>query len=85
MKQGIHPQYREVIYKDISCDYAFLTRSTADPKETMKWTDGKEYPVVKVEISAGSHPFFTGQKRMLDTEGRVEKFRKRYSTATKKK
>ncbi|MEN9724169.1 MAG: hypothetical protein RJB38_2155 [Pseudomonadota bacterium] len=79
MKQGIHPEYRPVIYKDISSDFAFLTRSTAQPKETMKWEDGNEYPVVKVEISSASHPFFTGKEKLLDTQGRIERFRKKYN------
>jgi large subunit ribosomal protein L31 len=84
MKQGIHPVYREVIYRDVSSGCAFLSRSTAQPKETEIWEDGKEYPVVKVEISSASHPFFTGKERLLDTEGRVEKFRKKYAKAAKK-
>ena len=79
MKQGIHPVYREVIYRDSSSGYAFLTRSTAQPKETEVWEDGKEYPVVKVEISSASHPFYTGKHRLLDTAGRVEKFKQKYA------
>ncbi len=79
MKQATHPEYREVIYKDVSSDFAFLTRSTAQPKETMIWEDGKEYPVVKVEISSASHPFFTGKEKLLDTQGRIERFRKKYT------
>lgn len=79
MKQGIHPIYREVIYKDISSGYAFLTRSTALPGETEVWEDGKEYPVVKVEISSASHPFYTGKHRLVDAAGRVEKFNQKYS------
>ncbi len=79
MKQGIHPEYREVIYKDVSSDFAFLTRSTAQTKETMLWEDGNEYPVVKVEISSASHPFFTGKEKLLDTQGRIERFRKKYT------
>jgi len=84
MKQGIHPVYREIIYRDISSGYAFLTRSTAHPKDTEVWEDGKEYPVVKVEISSSSHPFFTGKERLIDTEGRVERFKKKYATQAKK-
>jgi len=79
MKQTTHPVYRETIFKDISSDFAILTRTTIQAKDTLKWTDGKDYPMVKIEISSGSHPFFTGQQRMLDTEGRVEKFMKRYA------
>ena len=86
MKQEIHPVYREVIFKDISSDFEILTRSTVQAKDKGTWKDGKEYPLVKVEISSHSHPFFTGQQRLLDTEGRVEKFMKRYkkTEATKK-
>ena len=79
MKQGIHPEYREVIYKDVSSDFAFLTRSSAQTRETMTWEDGKEYPLIKVEISSASHPFFTGKEKLLDTQGRIERFRKKYS------
>lgn len=82
MKDGIHPIYREVIYKDVSTQYAFLTRSTAHPKETMEWTDGKTYPVLKVEVSSASHPFFTGKDRRLDTAGRIQRFKERYQKNT---
>ncbi len=71
--------YQEVIYKDVSSGFRFLTRSTMQAKETEVWEDGKSYPVVKVEISSASHPFFTGKKRLLDTEGRIERFQKKYS------
>ena len=78
MKQGIHPEYREVIFHDTSSDTKFLTRSTQFSKETAKWEDGKEYPVIKVEVSSASHPFFTGKKLFVDTAGRVEKFQRKY-------
>jgi large subunit ribosomal protein L31 len=78
MKKGIHPEYNDVIFWDTSCDEKFLTRSTLKSKETAKWTDGKEYPVIKVEVSSASHPFFTGKKMFVDTAGRVEKFQKKY-------
>ncbi len=78
MKKGIHPEYNEVIFWDTSSDVKFLTRSTLKSKEMAKWTDGKEYPVVKVEVSSASHPFFTGKKMFVDTAGRVEKFQKKY-------
>lgn len=78
MKQGIHPNYRPVVFKDMSADYAFLTQSTIDTKETIVWEDGKEYPLVKLEISSASHPFFTGKQMMLDSAGRVEKFNRKY-------
>lgn len=79
MKSGIHPQYREVVFQDLSSDFSFLTRSTIDTKETIKWEDGQEYPLVKVEVSSASHPFYTGKHKILDAGGRVDKFKKRYS------
>lgn len=84
MKKGIHPEnYREVIFKDFSCDSAFLGRSCAETKETIVWEDGKEYPLVKLEISNMSHPFFTGKMKFVDTAGRIEKFNKKYSRKKK--
>ncbi|MFQ3576314.1 MAG: type B 50S ribosomal protein L31 [Cytophagales bacterium] len=79
MKDGIHPKYNEVVFWDQSSDFKFLTRSTMSSKETIKWTDGKDYPVIKIEVSSASHPFFTGKKMFLDTAGRVEKFMKKYN------
>lgn len=81
MKKGIHPEYRPVVFRDISTDFAILTRSTADTSDTITWEDGNEYPLVKVEISSASHPFFTGTMKLVDTEGRVERFRKKYGKA----
>jgi large subunit ribosomal protein L31 len=79
MQKEIHPKnYRMVVFKDISCDYAFLTRSTVETKDTIKWTDGNEYPLVKLEISHMSHPFYTGKMKLVDTAGRIDKFRNRY-------
>lgn len=79
MKKGIHPDnYKMVVFKDMSNDYAFLTRSTATSKEMIKWEDGKEYPVIKLEISHTSHPFYTGKMKLVDTAGRVDKFKNRY-------
>lgn len=78
MKKGIHPNYRPVVFKDMSVDYAFLTRSTVDTKDTIVWEDGNEYPLVKLEISSASHPFFTGKQKILDSAGRVEKFNRKY-------
>ncbi|HRS54176.1 MAG TPA: type B 50S ribosomal protein L31 [Bacteroidales bacterium] len=79
MKKDIHPKdYRFVIFKDMSNGYAFLTRSTAQSKETAIWEDGKEYPLIKLEISNTSHPFFTGKMKLVDTAGRVDKFKTRY-------
>lgn len=78
MKKDIHPEYKDVVFWDTSSDFKFLTRSTLISKETTQWTDGKEYPVIKVEVSSASHPYFTGKKMFLDTAGRVEKFQKKY-------
>jgi len=79
MKKDIHPKdYRFVVFKDMSNDYAFLTRSTAKSKEAIKWEDGNEYPLIKLEISHTSHPFFTGKMKFVDTAGRVDKFKSRY-------
>ncbi|MBI2968612.1 MAG: type B 50S ribosomal protein L31 [Bacteroidetes bacterium] len=78
MKDKIHPEnYRLVVFKDISCDYAFLTRSCAPSKDTIVWEDGKEYPLIKLEISHKSHPLYTGKMKLLDTLGRVDKFKSR--------
>ena len=79
MKAGIHPEYREVVFQDVSSDFAILTRSTMDSKEKIKWEDGKEYPLVKVEVSSASHPFYTGKHKVLDSGGRVDRFKKRYA------
>ncbi|ROO62308.1 LSU ribosomal protein L31P [Micromonospora sp. Llam0] len=79
MKPDIHPKYNYVVFRDRSADFAFLTRSTATSQKTIEWTDGQTYPVVDVEISAASHPFWTGRQRLLDSAGRVEKFRAKYA------
>ena len=80
MKQGIHPEaYRFVVFKDMSNNTSFLGKSTANTKETIKWEDGNEYPVVKLEISNTSHPFYTGQNVLVDTAGRIDKFKKKYA------
>jgi large subunit ribosomal protein L31 len=78
MKAGIHPEYKEVVFQDVSSDFAILTRSTIKSKETIKWEDGNEYPLVKVEVSSASHPFYTGKHKILDSGGRVDRFKKRY-------
>lgn len=85
MKQGIHPEYRPVVFQDISSDFAVLTRSTIQSDETIQWEDGNEYPLVKVEVSSASHPFFTGKQRVLSSGGRVDQFRKRYGRMAKGK
>ena len=79
MKQDIHPKYRPVVFRDVSGDFAFLTRSTVKTNATTTWEDGNEYPEVRVDISSASHPFFTGKQKFLDTAGRVEKFQKKFS------
>jgi large subunit ribosomal protein L31 len=78
MKADTHPDYREVVFQDLSSDFAILTRSTIKSKETIKWEDGNEYPLVKVEISSASHPFYTGKHKTMDTGGRVDRFKRRY-------
>ena len=83
MKQGIHPDYREVVFQDEDAGFAFLTRSTIKTNETIQWEDGNEYPLVKLEISSAS-PFFTGKQKLVDSTGRVERFKQRYgSTSTR--
>ena len=78
MKPDIHPNYRPVVFQDTSSDLRFLTKSTIATSETIEWEDGNEYPLAKVEISSASHPFYTGKQILVDTTGRVERFRKRY-------
>ena len=79
MKKDIHPKdYRFVVFKDMSNEYAFLTKSTVNTKDTIKWEDGNEYPLVKLEISNTSHPFYTGKMQLIDTAGRVDKFKTKY-------
>ncbi|MEQ1733922.1 MAG: type B 50S ribosomal protein L31 [Bacteroidia bacterium] len=83
MKKETHPaNYRLVVFKDMSVDSAFLTKSCIDTKDTIKWEDGNEYPLVKLEISNQSHPFYTGKVKMLDIAGRIDKFRERASKKT---
>lgn len=79
MKKGIHPEnYRKVVFKDLSTDKTFVTHSCAPSKETIKWEDGNEYPLIKLEISSDSHPFFTGKMKFVDTAGRIDKFNKKF-------
>ncbi len=80
MRKGIHPAgYKFVVFKDMSNGTTFLGRSTAFSKETLKWEDGNEYPLIKLEISNTSHPFYTGKNMLVDTAGRIDKFKKRYA------
>ena len=79
MKKGIHPDYRMVVFRDTASGTMYLTRSTVATKEKIKYEDGNEYPVFDVEISSASHPFFTGKQTLVDTAGRVERFRRKYN------
>jgi large subunit ribosomal protein L31 len=85
MKTDIHPEYRFVVFEDASANYRFLTRTTmkVDESKTTQWDDGQTYPIVQLEISNASHPFFTGQMKIIDSAGRVERFNKRYGTRKK--
>lgn len=84
MKPDIHPTYRPVVFQDTSSDFRFLTKSTIETSETVEWEDGNTYPLAKVEISSASHPFYTGKQILVDTTGRVERFRKRYGQSAPK-
>lgn len=79
MRDGIHPNYRDVVFHDLSCDFKFITRSTVQTRETTQF-EGKDYPLVKIEVSSESHPFYTGKHKIVDTAGRVEKFRQKFGT-----
>ena len=78
MKSGIHPDYHPVVFQDASTGKTFLTRSTATSSKTIEWEDGNSYPLLIVDVTADSHPFWTGTQRLVDTAGRVEKFNRRY-------
>ncbi len=77
MKKGIHPEYHDVVFYDVGAKHMFLTRSTVKPKDTIEY-EGKEYPVVRLDISSASHPFFTGQQKFVDTLGRVQRFQNKF-------
>jgi large subunit ribosomal protein L31 len=85
MKKGIHPNYRPVVFLDVGANHKFLTQSTVECEDTIKWDDGKEYPLYKLDISSASHPFFTGKMKFVDTTGRVERFQKKYKDGYGKK
>ena len=86
MKKDLHPtEYRPVVFSDEVAGFAFLTRSTAQTNTTIKWEDGNEYPLVKVHISSASHPYFTGEEKIIDTEGRVDRFKARFAAAEARK
>ncbi len=84
MKKDIHPNYRIVVFKDVSSNTSYITRSCVRTNDTIKWEDGNEYPLYKINVSSSSHPFYTGQKVLVDTAGRVEKFRNRYNRGVAK-
>ena len=79
MKQGIHPDYHSVVFRDISASMTFLTRSTATSSKRIEWEDGNTYPFIDVDITSASHPFYTGRAKIIDTSGQVEKFNRRYA------
>ncbi|MFZ1458846.1 MAG: type B 50S ribosomal protein L31 [Candidatus Saccharimonadales bacterium] len=86
MKKDLHPtDYRPVVFQDDAAGFAFLTASTAQTTDTIKWEDGQEYPLIKVHISSASHPFFTGEEKIIDTEGRVDRFKARFAAAEQRK
>ena len=83
MKKDIHPEYNQVVFKDVSTDFSFLSRTTMKitDEQKIKWEDGNEYPLIKLEISSASHPFYTGKQKVIDTEGRIEKFKKKFGSS----
>ena len=84
MRKGIHPEnYRLCVFKDMSTDYSILTKSCVESNETIKWEDGNEYPLIKMEISSDSHPYYTGKMKLVDTAGRIDKFKNKYSKFSK--
>jgi large subunit ribosomal protein L31 len=84
MKPGIHPDYRYVVFRDSNTGTEFLTRSTANSERTVEWRDGNSYPLIVVDVTSDSHPFWTGAQRMLDTQGRIEKFNRKYGSRARK-
>lgn len=84
MKKDIHPKMYDVVFKDVSCDFMMLTKSTKKSNEKIKWDDGNEYPLIKIDVSSASHPFYTGKQKLVDSEGRVDRFRKKYASFQKK-
>ncbi len=79
MKADTHPKYNDVVFQDVTSNFSFLTRSTLFSKDSITWEDGKEYTLIKIDVSSASHPFYTGKQKLMDTGGRVDKFRKRYA------
>ena len=85
MKNDIHPDYHPVVFQDAGTGTKFLTRSTATSNRTVEWEDGKSYPLIVVDVTSESHPFWTGAQRVMDTAGRVEKFQRRYGNRARRK
>ncbi|MBO9470713.1 type B 50S ribosomal protein L31 [Endozoicomonas sp. G2_2] len=85
MQKDIHPNYRPVVFKDMGGDFAFLTRSTIESNETIEWEDGNTYPLVKLEVTSATHPFYTGKQNIMDTTGKVERFNRRFGMMKGKK
>ena len=83
MKKKIHPEYRDVVFLDHAANFSFLTRSTVKTSQTIQWQDGKTYPLVRLDISSASHPFFTGKMKLVDSTGQIERFRKRFGDVKK--
>ena len=83
MKSDIHPNYRQVVFRDAGAEFSFITQSTVETSDTVVWEDGNEYPLVKVEVSSQSHPFYTGQHKIVDSGGRVDRFKQRYGKSKK--
>lgn len=83
MKKDIHPEYRDVVFLDAAANFSFLTRSTVKTTQTTQWQDGKTYPLVRLDISSASHPFFTGKMKLVDSTGQIERFRKRFGDVKK--
>lgn len=83
MKKDIHPDYRPVVFKDMGSDFAFLSRSTVHSNETIQWEDGNEYPLIKLEVTSATHPFYTGKQTIMDSTGKIERFRMRYGMGKK--
>lgn len=84
MRDKIHPEYRDVVFQDYAAKFAFMSRSTVKTKDTITWEDGKTYPLVKLDISSASHPFFTGKMKLLDSAGQIDRFNKRFANFNKK-
>lgn len=79
MKQGIHPDYKKVVYMDVNSGTKFLSGSTRTSNETVEWEDGNTYPLIKMEVTSDTHPFYTGRQKFADKGGRAERFRKKYN------